>query len=92
MATRGMSLAADEIVGVMELNTNFTKRYEYLVLDTSRTRTMQSELSKAVQDGYVPAAIVRSPSGDSSVVPIGGNPVGSNLIVILERSIPRSGK
>src|SRR5262249_4829047 len=35
MATGGLALVSDEIVGVMELSSDFTKRYEYLVLDTT---------------------------------------------------------
>ena len=89
MAGSPGSLNSDEVVGVMEKMTAFENRYEYLVLDTVRTRTMQAEIARAVQDGYVPAAIMSSPSGENYNPLV---PVAANLIVILEKAIPRTGE
>ena len=72
----------DEIVAVMEKGAASANLFQYLVLDTSRTSTMQKEISQAVKEGYEVAAAAGSPEsgkGDSKTVP-------ANLIVILEKA------
>ena len=77
---------ADEVVAVMERSPDSAHRYEYLVLDTGRTSTMQTEISKAVSDGYELAAMVGSPSSENGNLPA---PVLANLIVVMERPAVR---
>jgi len=72
-------LTADETVAVMERSSGSTDRYEYLVLDTGRTSTMQTEISTAVRNGYELAAMMGSPSSNLPA------PVLANLIVVMER-------
>ena len=79
---RAPATAPDEIVAVMEAGPVSGQRYEYLVLDTMRTSTMQKEISEAVEEGYEVAAMAGSPSGGSKA---SINPVMSNLRVVLER-------
>jgi len=75
--------APDEILAVLEKGPDSERRYQYLVLDTMRTSTMQKEISEAVQEGYEVAAMAGSPSGESSQSSI--SPVMSTLRVVLER-------
>ena len=48
----------NEIVSVLELAPNSTKRYEYRLLATSRTSTLQKEVSQAEGDGFVLVGLV----------------------------------
>ncbi len=79
---RAPATAPDEILAVLEKGPDSGRRYQYLVLDTMRTSTMQKEISEAVQEGYEVAAMAGSPSGESES---SINPVMSTLRVILER-------
>jgi len=79
--TGGMSLP-DEIVAVMEKGPAAGERYQYLVLDTTRTSTMQKEISQAVRDGYGVVGMSGSPD-KASEESVG---VAANLIVILEKT------
>ena len=79
-------VTADEVVAVMERSPGSTDRYEYRVLDTGRTSTMQTEISKAVSDGYELAAMVGSPGSENDNLPV---PVLANLIVVMERPAVR---
>lgn len=82
----GMSqFAPDEIVAVMEKAPGPEKRYNYLVLDTQRTSTMQKEITQAVQDGYAVVAMSGSPEQEKE----DSLRVGANLIVILEKEPPQ---
>ena len=49
---------SNEIVSVLELSPNSTKRYEYRLLATSRTSTLQKEVSQAEADGFVLVGLV----------------------------------
>jgi hypothetical protein len=49
---------AREIVLLMEKAPGATNRYRYLLLATSRTSTMQREMTQAVEDGYEVVAMV----------------------------------
>jgi hypothetical protein len=49
---------AREIVLLMEKAPGTTNRYRYLLLATSRTSTMQREMTHAVEDGYEVVAMV----------------------------------
>ena len=80
--TGGAALAPDETVAVMEKATGSGKRYQYLVLDTTRTSTMQKEISQAVRDGYGVVAMSGSPEKNE-----GGPGVAANLIVVLEKEL-----
>jgi hypothetical protein len=71
--------SADEAVAAMERTTGSTDRYEYLVLDTDRTLTMQSEISTAVRDGYELAAVIGSPSSENDNVPCLSLPISSSF-------------
>lgn len=75
--------APDEIVAVVEKAPGPGKRYQYLVLDTLRTSTMQQEISKAVREGYQVAAIAGSPRSEEGT-PM---PVVANLRVLLEKEV-----
>ena len=48
----------EEIVVILEREPNATKRYSYKLLATSRTGTLQNEVSEAEADGYVVAGMV----------------------------------
>jgi hypothetical protein len=77
---------ADESVAAMERSSGSTDRYEYLVLDTGRTSTMQSEISTAISNGYELAAMIGSPSTENDNLPA---PVLANIIVVMERPAVR---
>ncbi len=79
---RAPATAPDEILAVLEKGPDSARRYQYLVLDTMRTSTMQKEISEAVQEGYEVAAMAGSPSGGSKA---SSSPVMSTLRVVLER-------
>ena len=49
---------ANEIVSVLELAPKSTKRYQYRLLATSRTSTLQREVSQAEGDGFVLVGLV----------------------------------
>jgi hypothetical protein len=49
---------AREIVLLMEKAPDATSRYRYLLLATSRTSTLQREITQAVEDGYEVVAMV----------------------------------
>ena len=73
----------DETVAVVEKTTGSGQRYQYLVLDTQRTSTMQKEISQGVREGYGVVAMSGSPekANEDSVG------VAANLIVVLEKSL-----
>ncbi|MDH3493897.1 MAG: hypothetical protein OEM82_10125 [Acidobacteriota bacterium] len=48
----------EEIVVIMELVPNATKQYEYRLLATNRTRTLQKEARQAKDDGFVIVGMV----------------------------------
>lgn len=48
----------NEIVSVLELAPKSTKRYQYRLLATSRTSTLQKEVSQAEGDGFVLVGLV----------------------------------
>ncbi len=48
----------DEIVVILERGPEGVQRYEYLLLATSRTSTLQDEVSEAVAAGYVMSSLV----------------------------------
>jgi hypothetical protein len=48
----------NEIVSVLEQSPNSKKRYEYRLLATSRTSTLQKEVSQAEGDGFVLVGLV----------------------------------
>ena len=62
----------DEIVSVLERDPNGTTRYEYLLLATSRTSTLQAEVTDAVSEGFEISALVSC----------------NEHMAILERSVP----
>ena len=80
--TGGMSLP-DEIVAVMEKGPGSGTGYQYLVLDTTRTSTMQKEIAQAARDGYAVIAMSGSPEEADE----GSLGVGQNLIVVLEKTV-----
>lgn len=80
----GILKAADEIVGVLEKAPGSGRRYQYLVLDTMRTSTIQEEISQALREGYEVAAMVGSPSKEHEL-PV--QPVMVNLEVVLEKEL-----
>lgn len=47
-----------EIVVLLEKNPGSTKRYDYKLLATTRTGTLQREVSESIRDGYVVAGMV----------------------------------
>ncbi len=49
---------SNEIVSVLELAPKSTKRYEYRLLATSRTSTLQKEVAQAEGDGFVLVGLV----------------------------------
>lgn len=51
-------LLTNEIVSVLERAPKSTKRYEYKLLATSRTSTLQKEVSQAEGDGFVLVGLV----------------------------------
>ena len=77
------ALAPDEIVAVMEKGPDSGRRYEYLVMDTMSTSTMQEELTQSAREGYEIAAVVASPSANHESALF---PVMANLIVLSERA------
>lgn len=81
--TGGMAVP-DETVAVVEKGPGFEKRYQYLVLDTQRTSTMQKEISQAARDGYGVMAMSGSPEkADEDSIGRGT----ANLIVVMEKSL-----
>ena len=48
----------NEIVSVLEMAPKSTKRYEYRLLATSRTSTLQKEVTQAEADGFVLVGLV----------------------------------
>jgi hypothetical protein len=70
-------------VAVMEKGPASGERYQYLVLDTQRTSTMQKGISQAARDGYAVIAMSGSPDKASE----GSVGVAANLIVILEKAV-----
>ena len=84
MGDFGIVGAPDEIVAVMEKTPDSSRRYQYLVLDTMRTSTMQEEVSKGAGEGYEVVSMVGSP-GKSNQAQLMG--VMANLILILEKSV-----
>jgi len=80
--TGGMAVP-DETVAVVEKAPGSEERYQYIVLDTQRTSTMQKEISQGVRDGYGVIAMSGSPekANEDSVG------VAANLIVVLEKSL-----
>ena len=51
-------LGGDEIVVVLERSPSVAQRYEYRLLATSRTSTLQAEISEAVDQGFALSALV----------------------------------
>ena len=49
---------SNEIVSVLELTPKSTKRYQYRLLATSRTSTLQKEVAQAEGDGFVLVGLV----------------------------------
>ena len=82
-----LSLNADETVAVMEKSPQSENHYEYRVVETIRTSTAQADIYKAVQEGFVPVAMVGGPSV-ANFIPL--VPVVANVIVILEKPVSRS--
>jgi hypothetical protein len=86
-----LPLGPDEIVAVMEKESVVKTRYEYLVVSRGGVASIQSEISKAVQDGYKPVAMTGNPRIESigsigSIPPVA--PVTAALVVIMERALP----
>ena len=52
MISKKRSFGGDEVVVVLEKAPNLATVYEYLLLATNRTSTLQTEMTEAVQDGY----------------------------------------
>jgi len=78
-------LGPDEIVAVMEKEAVVKSRYEYLVLSHGGIASIQSEILRAVQDGYRPVAMTGNPSVESGIPLV---PVTATLVVIMERTTP----
>ncbi len=58
MISKARMFGDDEIVVILEREPNATKRFSYKLLATSRTGTLQKEISEAEADGYVVAGMV----------------------------------
>ena len=52
MISKKRAFGGDEVVVVLEKAPNLSTVYEYLLLATNRTSTLQKEMAEAVQDGY----------------------------------------
>ncbi len=52
MISKKRAFGGEEVVVVLEKAPNLATVYEYLLLATSRTSTLQKEMADAVQDGY----------------------------------------
>ena len=52
MISKKRTFGGDEVVVVLEKAPNLSTVYEYLLLATNRTSTLQKEMAEAVQDGY----------------------------------------
>ena len=52
MISKKRSFGGEEVVVVLEKAPNLATVYEYLLLATNRTSTLQTEMTEAVQDGY----------------------------------------
>jgi len=58
MISKEQMFGGVEIVVLLEKEPNSTKRYDYKLLATSRTGTLQKEVTDAMQAGYVIAGMV----------------------------------
>ena len=58
MISKSGLLGDDEIVMAMEKAPGVSLKYDYLLLATSRTSTLQKEMSQAIEDGYEVVGIV----------------------------------
>ena len=47
-----MNSDAREIVMIMEKSPNSSRRYQYMLLATFQTSTLQDEIAQAVENGY----------------------------------------
>lgn len=56
--TAKQSFMSDEIVAVLEQAPKSSKRYEYRLLATTRTSTLQKEVAQSEADGYVLVGLV----------------------------------
>ncbi len=52
MISKSRTFGGEEVVVVLEKTPNLATVYEYLLLATNRTSTLQKEMAEAVQDGY----------------------------------------
>ena len=77
-------MVPDEIVAVLERAPESTTRYQYLVLDTMRTSTMQEEISTTVSEqAYKVAAMAGGPTPEEAT-PLG---VMAALRIVLEKEL-----
>jgi queuine/archaeosine tRNA-ribosyltransferase len=58
MIAKAQLLGSAEIVMILEKTPNSTPRYEYKLLATSRTSTLQKEVTEAKNEGYVIVGMV----------------------------------
>ena len=52
MMSKSARFGSDEIIAILEKGPDSTQVYEYLLLATDRTSTMQEEISYALGNGY----------------------------------------
>lgn len=55
---KSRTFGGDEVVVLLERDPTETRRYEYLLLATSLTGTLQNEVTEAVDDGFAVSALV----------------------------------
>ena len=79
------ALAPDEILFVTEKLSDPDRRYEYILLDSTRTSTMQEEVSQCADEGFEILAMVGGPNPKDELT---FTPV-ANVIVVMEREVVR---
>ena len=60
MVSKSRAFGRNEVVAILELAPGETQRYEYKLLATSRTSTLQTEVTELAEAGFVIAGLVSS--------------------------------